>query len=596
MKQDFSFYNRCERPWPNRRLKNAVIIGHTTSTTAKIWIRTKEAGDYFLCLVPIKLGDTKNEKELNGIIDQTDIDEGAVSQKFPNLKETTLTTIADNDFTAVHEFDGLESGQRYRYFLAKKEDGGQLKVVIDAVPYSVNREQEKDINQGGGVGLSFRTLKESPDPSFSFALFSCHNPYVESDDDNAVVGLENMPAWDSFGKTLCRHSKTNRYKDLSFVIAGGDQCYTDGKPKISIWEYLYKVMGVGPDGKVYPSKEDMISWYRDIYRAYWGFPQVRSVYGMYPIYMIWDDHEICDGWGSYEACDNKDRRHLIFDKAEKKGMALKQAQVLLDNMFQAACQVYNEYEHSHNPTTEEKKWHYSFEYGNAHFFVMDGRGHRDITKSEDYKILGEAQMRDFVRYVEGVGDDGILFVVSAVPMIHTCAWVNKLGVRFSRDNADDLKDAWESDIHDKERGKVMDCLWEAAKRGVRVCILSGDVHASALFSLTHNKSGKKIYQITSSAITYHMSLFMRLGTRFIVADDGDYDDNAEFDRQAFFAKSSYALIRVLPDKRDVIVSFYDAMQQIPIDRREINPKKTTTQDIPGKISIDASLGSHTLSW
>src|SRR4051812_16432650 len=36
------FYDKTTRPWVNARLTNASIVGHTTATEAKIWVRAWE--------------------------------------------------------------------------------------------------------------------------------------------------------------------------------------------------------------------------------------------------------------------------------------------------------------------------------------------------------------------------------------------------------------------------------------------------------------------------------------------------------------------------------------------------------------------------
>lgn len=47
-----------------------------------------------------------------------------------------------------------------------------------------------------------------------------------------------MQMWDRLLETLGRH----RDQDLAFVIAGGDQVYTDGVDTLNIWKFLNKVM------------------------------------------------------------------------------------------------------------------------------------------------------------------------------------------------------------------------------------------------------------------------------------------------------------------------------------------------------------------
>lgn len=42
------FYDREDRPWPCTRLTTASIVGHTTATSVRLWIRVNEPGTYFL--------------------------------------------------------------------------------------------------------------------------------------------------------------------------------------------------------------------------------------------------------------------------------------------------------------------------------------------------------------------------------------------------------------------------------------------------------------------------------------------------------------------------------------------------------------------
>ena len=89
-------------------------------------------------------------------------------------------------------------------------------------------------------------------------------------------------------------------------------------------------------------------------------------------------------------------------------------------------------------------------------------------------------------------------------------------------------------------------LFDAAARGIRVSVLSGDVHVSAAFAI-HDGEGHRIWQLTSSAITYNiprpLSWVLRLGA----ADEGETEDGHRFERFALYADSSYALISVDPD-------------------------------------------------
>ena len=135
-----------------------------------------------------------------------------------------------------------------------------------------------------------------------------------------------------------------------------------------------------------------------------------------------------------------------------------------------------------------------------------------------------------------------------MPVLHTRAGLVNADERWLIDQAglgDDLRDSWEHELHDEERGALLDVLFRAAGRGIRVCVLSGDVHVSAVFSIEDDE-GHRIYQLTSSAITYGIPRPLSWVLRAGAADDGETAEGHKFERLALYADSSYALISVDP--------------------------------------------------
>ena len=180
----------------------------------------------------------------------------------------------DPDTTTVLDLDGLDPNTSYGYLLYARDD--------ERVLLGHNRLR------------SFRT----PAPynewrSFQFALFSCHMAWKQSGLFGKRAEVRNLEMYDFLGNSLQRHGDS-----VDLVIAGGDQCNSDGVPTLDIWRYLNRRMRrEGED--LLPDEESMLSWYRYIYCGYWGFPSVQEVFESCPTYMIWDDHEIGDGWGSH---------------------------------------------------------------------------------------------------------------------------------------------------------------------------------------------------------------------------------------------------------------------------------------------------------
>ena len=554
-----SFVYKTERPWPNPRMKTGAIVGHTTADSATIWVRTGKPGKYKLVLLPrSEDGNVKFNAEYAAVgLEKLCASQGCISRDFE---------VADfkDDTTHVERFSGLNAATRYQYcvFSAEQEDCWRPIIGRDRVLMPGKRPPEgtPKIERG----LSFKTLATSG--PFSFALFSCHNPYVEKGGffSSERIEVERMEAWEGLYSTLLRHSQGQ--KPPAFVIAGGDQAYTDGRPKISVWNYLYKVMRK-ENGQLLPDEGTMLTWFRDIYRGYWGFPAVKQVYSHFPTYMMWDDHEIGDGWGSFDhpSSDKKNPIcHEVYEEAKKKGMSIEEADELLQRMFNAAKEAYFEYEHSHNPPTENGVLHYGFHHNKCAFFALDGRGHRDVNK-DAYRIHGEKQFSEFKAFVEALNpsETRFLFVLSAVPFLHMGErWFdwekNKLFDMVSSGNRDDLRDGWEHSLHDEERKKFKEILWAAANRGIKVAILSGDVHASAAFSLAKQGVDLPIWQLTSSAITYHLKTHEKKVAELVLpaSEDGSTSDGEDFFRHQLSVKSPYSIIQVNPEKGEAVFQMY----------------------------------------
>ena len=446
----------------------------------------------------------------------------------------------DSDTTFPVKLDRLKEASIYQYAL-----------------YSVG---EKRIVLGQDRDHAFRTPSSKKD-DFSFAFYSCHMPFKYNKLRKNTKKL-NMDMWESLYATLL--NQRNAKQNMDFVIAGGDQVYADVVDSLDIWRRLKKEIRKGNDNLL-PNFETMICWYRDIYRRYWGFDKVRQVFSSFPTYMIWDDHELGDGWGSYRrATDGKGKDDLnrILGAYQAKKFTRKQGWDLVDRMGKAAKQVYREYQHSHNlmPKDEEGNKEGQYDYSFPHrqcakFYVLDGRGHRDINE-KSYKVLGRKQMDRFRRYVDGLDAEQtqFLFVVSAVSVQHIRSWVFKCMLRPVTSMIhmrDDLRDAWEWNGHQEEKEELLEILFGAAEQGIKVCILSGNIHVSAVFSITDSKNNK-IYQLSSSAITHNISKFRACVLEAIMANQGKTKEGYRFERLKFYNKPTYAVIEVRP-REDTVV-------------------------------------------
>ncbi len=250
----------------------------------------------------------------------------------------------------------------------------------------------------------------------------------------------------------------------------------------------------------------MMSWYRDIYRGYWGHLPIRKVFRQFPTYMIWDDHEIMDGWGSYTKKELADHLDTIWEwQNSEKNIDL------ANRMRDAAEEVYEEYQHSHNPTTHKKddeprEFDYSHTCGFSSFYTLDMRGHRDYNRKTNDKVLGKKQLARFLKWLKDqeVSESKIVFIISPVPVVHSSSFIVNTADLYLLGIADDFRDEWEHESNWTERDKILDAVFKfSANNKKKVIFLSGDVHLGASFKLTRDShKAARVYQLTSSGITY----------------------------------------------------------------------------------------------
>lgn len=281
--------------------------------------------------------------------------------------------------TAIARVNGLQPDLRYRYRVVR---AGRF------VP--------------GATG-SFRTL---PPPSsmtnLLFCAISCN-------------GAEQEGAWQNFSDFVERSQP-------SFVVMMGDQVYMDEDPPNVFKQHFHSDSATRRRAMA------------EMYRSNWSRGPVRQVLANVPTYMVWDDHDIRDGWGSL-ASDSPTMaaRHA-------RGATIFQASTAY---FEDARDVYWHFQGCRNPLPGDYRdplfpaqpdpafpnyiggplphglrlgMPFVFRCGRLMVLVLDSRGERDVFR-KDYPILGQRQWM----FVEDVfehlpADVDALAVVTATPL------------------------------------------------------------------------------------------------------------------------------------------------------------------------------------
>lgn len=463
------------------KIYSAAIIGATTTTTTRLWIRVYAAGTWTLVLSKTPFAGDLFRLQ-NKTIAQFLADNG-VTPAFMQAHAFSFDTNLTHTFD-IGAQNPLEPDTTYYYALMTDDTKVERRTEI-----------------GADAPKCFRTLAIDPE-EIVFGFYSCH---------------DHISANGSFGAwpQLLEQLDENR---AHFVIGGGDQIYIDtnarnGFPDLWKWlkdnkDELLKTYAKGKRSYdqegIYQYLLDVYRWY---YRVYWQVAPLQKVYERYPQFMIWDDHEIMDGWGSYTSKERLEVLSRWFQADDNKT-----DQMLIDLTWRAARRAYHEYEHSHNPATpydpldaDKCVWDYSFTVGRTPFYVLDMRGHHDIEKpkSDPYRILGRAQFRRFETWLaeQSTTDCQTLFVVSPVPIVH---WIDHI-VNYADlgETKDDFRDEWDHDTNQAERRELLTAAFKNLDaKGKTLVFMSGDVHCASVFRLTHKAyRTAKIFQVTSSAIS-----------------------------------------------------------------------------------------------
>lgn len=305
---------------------------------------------------------------------------------------------------------------------------------------------------------TFLTMPDDRPDRLVFSVTSCHQPFKHKGQLSTVL-------WRALFAELIR-------EQARFCLMVGDQVYADEDGRA--WQECLKVNNAEPD-----CFERRTGLYRALYRKYWDLPDVRRVMANFPSYMIWDDHEITNGWGSSES----------------------HREITEQNIFEAAQKVYRDFQHAHNPQNDAdpSALYYGFHSGGCAFLTMDLRGHRQIWNGQ---LLGDEQkawIKDFI--ASRCQDALVLFVISSVPLFH-------LDTKWAWIPYPDVTDQWSNEHNKKDRRWLLDSLfdWMKADRRRKVVVLGGDVHVgtfarATLLDDSGNATDLEIIQATSSPIS-----------------------------------------------------------------------------------------------
>ena len=329
----------------------------------------------------------------------------------------------------------------------------------------------------GGVRHGF-ALPE-PGGALRVAYASCNGGEDEAHASSLPGGRDAM-----WRHLLARHEAA----PFHLLVMGGDQIYADALwelPTLRAWSRLGRRARLAAPFEE-AMRAELEAHYLATYASVFGAPDVAAALARIPSSMMWDDHDIVDGWGSRSPSW--------------------QASPVAQGLFATARRAFALVQLGRDPdrppeghaAPDGAHFGWSGTYGPARIVVPDLRSERTRAR-----VMGPSGRAALARALEGFAEPHLL-MVSSVPLVNVDLSGLERLVRPLMPVADlyqdDLRDQWMSHAHAEEWAELMGRLLAAAARGARVTVLSGEIHFGARG--TAERDGARIEQLTASGIAH----------------------------------------------------------------------------------------------
>lgn len=281
------------------------------------------------------------------------------------------------------------------------------------------------------------------------------------------------------------------------LLMGGDQVYAD-----EMWETVEALRrwnelpvakaDKAPFGAALEAR--LRDLFFDLYLRHWSQPEVRPLLAAVPTLMMWDDHDIFDGWGSYPPA--------------------RQQSPMFQGIFRIAREhfrVFQRQEDGRSPQAASLAPRLGFSVGHRigdlAVLVLDMRSERSVDQ-----VLSQEHWDAVLGWIDGLRGCRHLLVMSSIPVIYPSYALIEAAVGAlpgEQEIEDDLRDHWTSRAHRGERLRLLHRLLAFSERErTRVTLVSGDVHVGALGILESERAGGPgshatvINQLISSGIVH----------------------------------------------------------------------------------------------
>lgn len=311
------------------------------------------------------------------------------------------------------------------------------------------------------------------------AYVSCNGEEIG---DLEREGSERNAMW-------ARLREDHRSAPFSLLLHGGDQVYadqvTEGHPLSEDWpEHIPKDPSRADLADLrHHLRERFLERYTGLYRA----PEFAWIAARVPSLMQWDDHDICDGWGSLPRSKTYSPvGQTLFEVARESFLT-----------FQHAAADGELPRRFHDPSGLHLGW--SVRTAGLHILAPDMRSERTRRA-----IMGEGGWA-MMRAEAAAPVQGHTFLMSSVPLLgprQSLLEALMVAVPKMQKYEDDLRDQWQSRAHRAEWCDMLRLVRDMALAdGHDVAVLSGEIHLATRATMKL-RTDRWLHQLVASGIAH----------------------------------------------------------------------------------------------
>ena len=311
------------------------------------------------------------------------------------------------------------------------------------------------------------------------AYVSCNGEEIG---DLEREGSERNAMW-------ARLREDHRSAPFSLLLHGGDQVYadqvTEGHPLSEDWpEHIPKDPSRADLADLrHHLRERFLERYTGLYRA----PEFAWIAARVPSLMQWDDHDICDGWGSLPRSKTYSPvGQTLFEVARESFLT-----------FQHAAADGDLPRRFHDPSGLHLGW--SVRTAGLRILAPDMRSERTRRA-----IMGEGGWA-MMRAEAAAPVQGHTFLMSSVPLLGprlSLLEALMVAVPKMQKYEDDLRDQWQSRAHRAEWCDMLRLVRDMALAdGHDVAVLSGEIHLATRATMKL-RTDRWLHQLVASGIAH----------------------------------------------------------------------------------------------